>query len=91
MRIWEATKTCIRKSFVLSGRTSRGEYWWFLLGAILLTFLAGIIDLLLFGIEAKVLILSAVVGALTYFATFTEGWRRFRISDCTVPSLSYPF
>ena len=78
MQIWQATKTCIRKSFILSGRTSRGEYSWFLLGAILLTFLAGVIDLLLFGIEAKVLILSVVVGALTYFATFTAGWRRLQ-------------
>ena len=76
MRIWRATKTCIRKSFVLSGRASRGEYWWFLLGAGLLSFLAGIFDLLLFGTEAKMLILSVVFGIVTYFATFTAGWRR---------------
>ena len=49
-----------------------------MLGAILLTFLAGVIDLLLFGIEAKVLILSVMVGVLTYFGTFTAGWRRLQ-------------
>jgi uncharacterized membrane protein YhaH (DUF805 family) len=78
MRIWRATKTCIRKSFVLSGRASRGENWWFLLGPGLLLFLARISDLLLFGTEAKMLILSVVFGIVTYFATFTAGWRRLQ-------------
>jgi uncharacterized membrane protein YhaH (DUF805 family) len=49
-----------------------------LLGAGLLSFLAGIIDLLLFGTQAKMLILSVVFGIVTYFATFTAGWRRLQ-------------
>ena len=49
-----------------------------MLGAGLLSFLAGIIDLLLFGTQAKMLILSVVFGIVTYFATFTAGWRRLQ-------------
>jgi uncharacterized membrane protein YhaH (DUF805 family) len=49
-----------------------------LLGPGLLLFLAGIFDRLLFGTEAKMLILSVVFGIVTYFATFTAGWRRLQ-------------
>ena len=49
-----------------------------MLGAGLLSFLAGIFDLLLFGTEDKMLILSVVFGIVTYFATFTAGWRRLQ-------------
>jgi len=41
MGFTQAVKTCLRKTFVLSGRAPRSEYWWFVLFYVLYFFVAG--------------------------------------------------
>ncbi|NOR62327.1 MAG: DUF805 domain-containing protein [Rhodobacteraceae bacterium] len=45
----KATKTCFRKYFVLRGRATRAEYWWFYLATILASLSALITDGLIWG------------------------------------------
>ena len=51
MGIIEATKTCFRKYITTSGRASRSEYWWFILVIILVSLVAMVIDLVIFGAD----------------------------------------
>ena len=44
MGFGEAVRTCMRKYVDFYGRASRAEYWWFLLFAILVDIVAGILD-----------------------------------------------
>ena len=41
MGFTEAVRTCLRKTFVLSGRAPRSEYWWFVLFYVLYIAVAG--------------------------------------------------
>ena len=43
--------TCFQKYVGFEGRASRSEYWWFFLFTFIASFIAGIIDAMLFGIE----------------------------------------
>lgn len=43
--------TCLQKYVGFEGRASRSEYWWFFLFTFIASFIAGIIDAILFGIE----------------------------------------
>jgi uncharacterized membrane protein YhaH (DUF805 family) len=43
--------TCFQKYVGFEGRASRSEYWWFFLLTFIASFIAGIIDAILFGIE----------------------------------------
>ncbi len=43
--------TCFQKYVGFEGRASRSEYWWFFLFTFIASFIAGIIDAILFGIE----------------------------------------
>lgn len=42
----DATRTCLRRYFGFSGRASRSEFWYFVLFGILISIVAGIIDVL---------------------------------------------
>ena len=49
MTIIEATKACLRKYIVFSGRASRAEFWKFILGIFLASILVSIANVLVFG------------------------------------------
>lgn len=49
MTMVEAAKACLRKYFVFSGRASRAEFWKFILGIVLASFVASIANILVFG------------------------------------------
>ncbi|MGH6812727.1 MAG: DUF805 domain-containing protein [Methylocella sp.] len=50
-----AIKTCFNKYAIFKGRSSRSEYWFFLLGIVIVSLATGIIDAALFGSSKKVL------------------------------------
>ena len=43
MNFQQAVQTCFRKYTDFSGRASRPEYWWFILGYVVVAFVAGFI------------------------------------------------
>lgn len=45
MSFIEAVKTCLNKYAVLTGRASRAEYWWFVLFNVIISIIAGIMDI----------------------------------------------
>ena len=47
----EAIKSCLRQYVGFSGRATRAEYWWWLLGVLGGGFLLGIVDGIIFGFE----------------------------------------
>ena len=51
MNLMDAVVTCLQKYIGFEGRASRSEYWWFFLFTIIASFISGIIDAMLFGIE----------------------------------------
>ena len=47
----EAIKSCLRQYARFSGRATRAEYWWWALGTVVVSFLLGILDGIIFGFE----------------------------------------
>ena len=45
----EAFREAFRRYFDFSGRSNRGEFWWFYLASLLISFVLGILDVALFG------------------------------------------
>ena len=43
--------TCLKKYVMFEGRASRSEFWWFYLFTFIASLIAGILDVILFGIE----------------------------------------
>lgn len=80
----DAVKTCLRKYADFKGRARRSEYWWFFLFVILVTFLAGILDAALFGVDPQTGEASGVLGLIVSLALFlpllAAGWRRLQDS-----------
>lgn len=70
--------TCYKKSFTISGRASRAEYWWFMLYFYLLCFVVVGIT------ETKLYILSIPIGILLLFSfipAFTVRVRRLHDTE----------
>ena len=44
MDMQQAFVTCMRKYLVFSGRAARSEYWWFMLGQVLISTMASVIS-----------------------------------------------
>lgn len=65
MNFLTAVTTCFKKYFQFRGRARRSEYWWFYLFTIILSIIAGIIDVALFGLENAD---SGPVGIITSLA-----------------------
>ena len=47
----EAIKSCVRQYVGFSGRATRAEYWWWVLGTVVATILLSIVDSIIFGFE----------------------------------------
>lgn len=76
----DATRTCLRKTFVFHGRATRAEFWWFS-GAVVLAFAGALIaDRLLFPVlfMRGILPLATAVFALTAIPMLSAGWRRMQ-------------
>ncbi|MDQ6867649.1 MAG: DUF805 domain-containing protein [Pseudomonadota bacterium] len=74
-----AIKTCFNKYAVFEGRASRSEYWFFLLGTVLVAFAAGIIDTAIFGSSKK--ILSLIWNLITILPLLAAMVRRLHDTD----------
>ncbi|MEM9010541.1 MAG: DUF805 domain-containing protein [Pseudomonadota bacterium] len=75
----EATKTCVRKTFVYSGRASRSEFWWFYLALVLLSIAFGLIDLAM-GWSAQGWRMSVILGLPLLFPWMSACYRRLHDS-----------
>jgi uncharacterized membrane protein YhaH (DUF805 family) len=51
MNMLDSVITCFRKYVDFEGRASRSEYWWFYLAYLIASFITGIADAIIFGIE----------------------------------------
>ena len=47
----EAIKSCLRQYVGFTGRATRAEYWWWVLGFVVVSILLGILDGIIFGFE----------------------------------------
>jgi uncharacterized membrane protein YhaH (DUF805 family) len=64
MGFGEAVGTCFRKYVVFSGRARRPEYWYWYLFVVLVTTLAAIVDLAIFGPKAELISTLTGLGLL---------------------------
>ncbi len=77
MNMIEATKTCFRKYFVMRGRARRAEFWWFYLATFILTSIATLFDVMLFGFEDEdPTPISSLVTLAVFIPTITAAVRR---------------
>ena len=72
----EAIKTCFQKYFVISGRATRSEFWWFYLFNILLPFATTPLDVILFGASEDGGFITIVTGLIVIIPLFTATVRR---------------
>ncbi|WBY03791.1 DUF805 domain-containing protein [Ramlibacter tataouinensis] len=71
----EAIKTCLRKYATFEGRAGRAEYWWFVLGYVLVSVAASIVSELLNALVGLALLLpSLAVGARRLHDINKSGW-----------------
>lgn len=80
MDFGEAIISCLRKSFAISGRASRSEYWFWILFSVLAGFGLGILEAALLPMEATGS-LSLIFTVLTMFPNFTVQVRRLHDVD----------
>ena len=67
-----------------TGRSSRGAYWWWFLANLLISFVLGFIDGLLFGVsEMGIGILSGLFALATIIPSIAIGFRRLHDVDKT--------
>ena len=80
MGFFTATRVCLSKYFVFSGRATRPEYWWFFLFAVLVGGVASIADVVLFDTDTEAGgnsgPLSSVFQLLVFIPLLAAGWRR---------------
>lgn len=81
----DAIRTCLGKYATFSGRASRSEYWWFYLFLIILSFVAGILDALLFGYDpatgATLPVITLIVGLAMLLPSLAAVVRRLHDTD----------
>ena len=58
----EAIKSCLRQYVGFSGRATRAEYWWWVLGTVVVSILIGIVDGIIFGFDGGAQPLSMLFG-----------------------------
>ncbi len=80
MGFFEATKTCLAKYFVFSGRAARSEYWWFALFVFVVSVVFAVIDTSLFGVNPDtgegVQVLTPIFQLAVAIPMLAAGWRR---------------
>ena len=74
MNFSQAIYTCMSKYVTFSGRASRSEFWWFFLFAIILSLGVALVEVAMFGVEAR--ILSDLVLLAIILPVFASGSRR---------------
>lgn len=89
MGMMEATRTCLRKYFVFSGRAPRPEYWYFVLFCLLANLFTGILDGMVFGTRDQGP-LNAIFSLATFIPLLSAGWRRMHDSGRSGLYLFYP-
>ena len=76
----EATKTCLAKYLVFSGRAVRSEYWWFVFFVVVVSVVLAAIDASLFGTDPETGERSQVLTPIFQLAVvvpmLAAGWRR---------------
>lgn len=80
MDFGEAIISCFRKSFRISGRASRSEFWFWMLFTVLGGFGLGLLEAMILPIEAMGS-LSAIFALLIMFPNFTVHVRRLHDVD----------
>lgn len=77
----EAITTCLRKSFVGSGRASQSEFWWFWLAHVLVPWIAALLALFLVSVNGMLAGILFYGGVAMYFLTIPSTYcavvRRF--------------
>lgn len=76
MTFGRSVSTCLRKYFVLSGRASRSEYWWFSLASLLIGLGLTVVDLILYGLRNGPGPIEMVGNLLVICPNFTVSVRR---------------
>ncbi|WHZ12679.1 MAG: protein of unknown function DUF805 [Burkholderiaceae bacterium] len=75
MNFQQAIKTCFGKYVDFSGRASRPEYWWFVLGYIIVAVVAGLIHRYLYSLVILVFVLPLLAaGARRLHDIGRSGW-----------------
>ena len=72
----EAIKSCLRQYVGFTGRATRAEYWWWVLGTVVVSILLGIVDGIIFGFEDGVQVLSGLFGLATLLPLLAVTARR---------------
>lgn len=75
-----AIQACFSKYIVFSGRSTRPEYWWFVLFVVVTSAVLAIVDSLLFGANSETgegtRVLSSVFQLAVVIPMLAAGWRR---------------
>lgn len=75
MNIQQAFQTCFRKYTDFTGRASRPEYWWFVLGYIVLAVIAGMLHRFLYLLVVLAFVVPLLaVGARRLHDVGKSGW-----------------
>lgn len=72
----EAIKSCLRQYVGFSGRATRAEYWWWVLGTVVVSILLSILDGIIFGFEDGVQIISGLFWLATLLPSLAVTARR---------------
>lgn len=86
----EATRTCLAKAFVIHGRASRPEYWWFILAGLIVSVIAAGADAFLFGFGAWNGTLQAAVVLVLGIPQVTAAIRRLHDTGTSGWYLLFP-
>ena len=73
----DAVREAFRRYFDFSGRSNRGEFWWFYLASLLISFVLGLIDVALFGEVGQTYgVLVNIWGLIAFIPSIALGARR---------------
>lgn len=89
MAIVAATRACLRKYFVFSGRASRSEYWYFVLFCVLASLATGVVDGVVFNSISDGP-LNTIFSLATLIPLLSAGWRRMHDTGRSGLYLLYP-
>lgn len=77
----EAITVCFSKFATFSGRASRSEYWFFTLFNVLVSFVTGVVDALLFPTLIEASPVSSIYSLVVLLPTLAVSWRRLHDTD----------
>ena len=80
----DAVREAFRRFADFSGRSNRGEFWWFYLASLLISFVLGILDMALFGeVGEQYGVLGNIWGLVAFIPSISLGARRLHDIDRT--------